>query len=179
MSGVATHTRGQQVQRRSTARLAALIASALATGLPQAGCAFAVDHPAITAGTVGGAIGLGTCRLASDDNLACLGVGGAAGAFLGLIAATALWLGGDGHSVLIEEQAQPLPDDGRPIKRHRPPAQTDEPVPAPAAPAPTAPAPAAPAPTGPAPTPAAPTPAASISASMLPATAAPAPPVPR
>ena len=128
------------------------------------GCNFAVNHPAVTAGIVGGTLGLATCRLATDNIGACLAVGGGAGAFLGLVAATALWLGGDGHSVMIEDQAQPLPDDGRPRRRQNPPVDpaTSEPGQPPASPSstsptapnpnsagPTAPSPSAPLPTSP------------------------------
>jgi len=134
------------------------------------GCEFAVNHPAVTAGIVGGTLGLATCKLASDNIGACLAVGGGAGAFLGLVAATALWLGGDGHSVMIEQQAQPLPDDGRPRRRRKPPVDPAEPGPPPASPSPTAPNsgspnpdspnPAPPPPTAPAPSPTAPAPTA-------------------
>jgi hypothetical protein len=132
------------------ARSRTLVAAALVAALASApGCAFAVDHPAVTAGIVGGTLGFGTCKLASDSYGTCAVVGGGAGAFLGLVAAAALWLGGDGHSVMIEEQAQPLPDDGRPRKRRRSP---DEPAaPNPADPAAPAEAPASPAPASPAP----------------------------
>jgi hypothetical protein len=99
---------------------AALLAAALLAGAPASGCAFAVDHPAITAGIVGGTLGLATCKLASDDIAACFAVGGGAGAFLGLVAAAALWLGGDGHSAVVEEQAQPLPEADRPTRPSRP-----------------------------------------------------------
>jgi len=140
---------------------AALLAAALAAA-PVGGCASAVRHPAITAGVVAGTFGFATCKLASDNYPACLGVAGGAGAFLGLVTATALWLGGDGHSVLIEEQARPLPDDGRPTRRRSPAVDPDAPRPAspvplssaptrlpPAAPPPASPAPASPAEAGP------------------------------
>jgi hypothetical protein len=156
--------------RSATATLAAV---ALAAGLASGpGCAFAVDHPAITAGTVGTTLAFGTCKLASDDYAGCALVSGGAGAFLAIVAATAIWLGGDGHTVMVEEQAKPLPDDGRPIRRRRPPpapaANPADPAASPADPAasPTAPSasPAAPAPgsappsNGPPPTPAVPSP---------------------
>jgi hypothetical protein len=104
--------------RRSAGTLTAVTLIAALASEP--GCSFAIKHPAVTAGVVGGTLGLATCKLASDDIGACLAVGGGAGAFLGLVAAAALWLGGDGHSVLIEEQAQPLPEESRPRRRHRP-----------------------------------------------------------
>ena len=94
--------------RTKAGALSALTLVAALSSAP--GCDFAVNHPAVTAGLVGGTLGLATCKLASDNIGTCLAVGGGAGAFLGLVAATALGLGGDGHSVLIEEQAQPLPE---------------------------------------------------------------------
>jgi hypothetical protein len=113
----------------------AVLAAVLLAALPPAtGCAFAVKHPAVTAGIVGGTLALGTCKLASDNYGACFAVGGGAGAFLGVVAAAALWLGGDGHTVLVEDQAQPLPEDGRPIKRHRRAPAAPDPTPAPPAP---------------------------------------------
>ena len=148
-----------------------LLVVALISGLPPAtGCAFAVDHPAVTAGVVAGALGFGTCKLASDNYGTCLAVAGGAGGFLAVVAAAALWLGGDGHTVMAEEQAQPLPEDGRPIRRRRKPAV-----------APDAGAPATPAPPGAAgpgsPAPASPAPASPVPAS--PAPASPAPGTPR
>ncbi len=163
------------------ARSGTLVAAALVAALASApGCAFAVDHPAVTAGVVGGTLGFGTCKLASDSYGKCALVGGGAGAFLGLVAAAALWLGGDGHTVMLEEQAQPLPDDGRPRKEgRRMPDEPAAPSPAdPAAPAaaPTSPAPASPAPASPAP--ASPAPASPAPASPAPASPAPASPTP-
>src|SRR4051812_44190857 len=100
------------MRRQGSKATGAAMAAALAV-LAASGCGFAVKHPAVTAGITGGLLGFGTCKLASDDYPPCLGVAGAAGAFLGLAAAAALWLGGDGHTVLVEEQAKPLPEDGR------------------------------------------------------------------
>lgn len=163
---------------------AALLAIALAAGLPSAGCESAVKHPAITAGIVGATMGFTTCKLGSDNLGACAAVGGGAAAFLGLVAATALWLGGDGNpSVIEEEPVQPLPaDDAPPGRRRHPPAQPAaepapaEPAPAPQPPAPQLPAPQPPAPTTPAPPPATPVPAAPESPSPSPP---PTPPAPR
>jgi hypothetical protein len=158
--------------RRTTGVLAALaVAAGLSTTMP--GCAFAVDHPATTAGIVAATFAFGTCKLASDDYAACGLAGAGAGAFLFGVTALALWLGGDGHSVLIEEQAQPLPDDGRPIRRrHHVPAAD------PAAPIPANPA-AAPIPANPAAAPAsAAPPATPVAASPSPAAASPSPPAP-
>ena len=142
----------------------ALLAVALAAGLPSAGCESAIKHPAITAGIVGGTLGFTTCKLGSDNTAACLAVTGGAAAFLGLVAAAALWLGGDGNpSVIEEEPVQPLPADGPPRRRrHHPAAEPAPATPAPATPAPAAPAPAAPAPAAPAPA----TPAPALPASL-------------
>jgi hypothetical protein len=147
------------------------IVVALASALPSTtGCAFAVKHPAASAGIVAGTLGFGTCKLASDNVGGCLAVGGGAGVFLALVAAAAIWLGGDGNSVAVEEQAQPLPPDDRP-RRQRP-----QPVMEPAEPAPGA-APASPAPASPTPAspPASPTPA-SPPASPTPASPPVSPP---
>jgi hypothetical protein len=146
----------------------ALLAIALAAGLPSAGCESAVKHPAVTAGIVGGTLGFATCKLASDNYGACLAVSGSAAAFLGLVAAAALWLGGDGSSPAIEEdQVQPLPADNPPRRRRRhPPAEP------PAEPAPAATSPAAP-------TPAPPTPAPSLPAPSVPAPTTPLPVAPQ
>ena len=122
-------------------RASVLLATALGLVPAGAGCGFAVKHPAVTTGVVGGTLGFATCKLASDDYPACLAVGGGVGAFLGLATAAALWLGGDGHSVLVEEQARPLPDDGRPIKRRRPPPADPDAAPA-TSPVPLVPVPA-------------------------------------
>jgi hypothetical protein len=152
---------------RSTA--AGFLVVALAAAAPSGSCAYAVRHPAITAGVVGGALGMGSCKLASDNLGACAAVGGATAAFLGLVAAAAIWLGGEGSTAPIEETAQPLPEDDRPRRRPRRPAaaDVDAPVPADAASPPASPVPASPAPASPAP--ASPAPAS-------PAPASPAPP---
>jgi hypothetical protein len=127
-----------------TARPAAALLAATLAALPATGCESAVRHPAVTAGIVGGTLGFATCKLASDSYPACLGVGAGAGAFLAVVAAAALWLGGDGNTVMVEEQAKPLPD-ARP--RHRRPAAApdDGTAPAPMVPPPAA-APATPSP---------------------------------
>jgi hypothetical protein len=146
-----------------------VLAVTLAAALPSTpGCSFAVNHPSVATGVVGGTLGLATCKLASDDIGACLAVGGGAGAFLGLVAAAALLLGGDGHTVMTEEQAQPLPEDDRPRRRRRKPlvdpaasdadpaaAEPDQP---PASPDPASPDPASPDPASPERTPRARTP---------------------
>jgi hypothetical protein len=142
------------MMRRS---LAVLLAAMLAA-LPSAGCESAVKHPAITAGIVGGTLGFGTCKLASDSYGSCLAVGGATGAFLAVVAAAAVWLGGDGNSVMAEPQAQPLPDE-RP-RRKRPSPPPDEPAAAPPSP-PPAPPTSSPTPPSPSPAPASTPPPAS------------------
>lgn len=160
---------------RARGAVALALTAALASG---SGCAFAVDHPSAAAGVAGATLGFTTCKLASDSYGSCALVGGGAGAFLALVAATALWLGGDGHTVLVEEQAKPLPDDGRPLKRHRRPDGAPSDAPASGATSPTAPSPepapdATPSPdesprapaAAPTPTPAAPPSASSPSAS--------------
>jgi hypothetical protein len=135
-----------RVARSAQRSLGAVVAIALAAGAaPSTGCAFAVRHPAVAAGVVGTTLAFGTCKLASDGYGTCALVGGGAGAFLALVAAAATWLGGDGHTILIEDQAQPIPDDAAPRKR-RPPQPVDQPVEPvdPASPAPASPAPASP-----------------------------------
>ena len=120
---------------RSRTAGALLVGAVVGALSATAGCGFAVKHPAITAGVVGGTLGLATCKLASDNLGACLAVGGGAGASLGLITAVALWLGGDGETAAVEEQAQPLPEDDRPHRR-RPqrPAEPASPTPGSATP---------------------------------------------
>jgi hypothetical protein len=164
---------------------AALLAIALVAGLPSVGCESAVKHPAITAGIVGATMGFTTCKLGSDNLGACLAVGGGAAALLGLVAATALWLGGEGNpSVTEEEQVQPLPADDAPPRRRRrhppeqPPAESAPAEPAPATPAPTTPAPPTPAPVPAAPEPAPPVPAAPEPAPPAPQHQRPSPPAP-
>ena len=167
------------------ATTAGLLAVALAAA-PSSGCAFAVEHPAIAAGVVGGTLGLATCELASDNNGACFAIGGGAAAFLGLTAAVALWLGGEGHTAPTEDTAQPLPDDGpaRRRRRHAAPVEPDpaaapgaSPAAAPPMPAAPAPAPVAPAPVAPTPPPVAP-PAMPVAPTPPPTSPTPPPAVP-
>jgi hypothetical protein len=131
--------------RRHRATLSAI---AVASVLAAPGCGFAVKHPAITAGIAGGTLGFTTCKLASDNWAACGYVAGGAGAFLGLVTAAALWLGGDGDSTGLDEPLPPLLEDGPPSS---PPANPAPANPAPANPAPANPAPANPAPANPPP----------------------------
>ncbi|HEY5937671.1 MAG TPA: hypothetical protein VIU61_23650, partial [Kofleriaceae bacterium] len=70
-------------------------------------CSFAVKHPAITAGIVGGTVTLASCELASADQKACFMYSGAAALGLGLVVAAALWLG----TYEEEEVAAPPGDD--------------------------------------------------------------------
>ena len=152
---------------------AVLLAAVLAAAVPSTGCAFAVKHPAVAAGIMGGTVGFSTCKLASDNYGACFAVGGGAGGFLALVAATALWLGGEGHSAAVEEEVQPLPlEDTRPRRRHvAPPAEpATDPDQAPASP------PATPAPPSPPATPAPASPPATPTPASPPATPAPASP---
>lgn len=73
-------------------------------------CNFAVKHPAATAGIVAGGVALTTCRLASDDNVTCLGAGGAVGVGLALVAAFALWLGTEDEPEPATEAPPPQVD---------------------------------------------------------------------
>lgn len=72
-------------------------------------CAFAVKHPAITAGIVGGTVALGSCEIASADQKACLIVTGGAGLFLGLTVAAAMWLGTEDADPEPPKPLEPLP----------------------------------------------------------------------
>lgn len=106
------------------------------------GCAFGVKHPAITIGLTTGVIGLGSCELATefDSNGTCAIVGGGAGLAIGAIVALAILLGGEGHTVLVEEPPPPLERDKK--KQPPPPPEPTEPAPAPAPTPPPEPAPA-------------------------------------
>ncbi|HWU91564.1 MAG TPA: hypothetical protein VN253_30060, partial [Kofleriaceae bacterium] len=119
---------------------ATALVTALALAVSAGGCGFAVKHPAITAGIVGGSLGLSTCELASSDHESCLEVAGGAAALLGLVAATALWLGETGEDSVL----QPPPDGAPPPRRraqHRPAPGPNAGNPAnPASPAPAVPA---------------------------------------
>lgn len=126
---------------------ALLLAACLLASAP--GCGFAVKHPAITAGILGGTVGLGSCELAGADHSSCFLIGGGAAAVLGGVVALALLVGGEGRTILVEDPA----DQTRP---EPPTIEDQEPVPEPsptAAPAP-APAPTTTPPTEPAPEPA-------------------------
>jgi hypothetical protein len=113
MSALRPHVRsGQTRESPAHAVLAAATIACALSAMPA--CGVAVKHPAITAGVVAGSLGFATCKLASDNYAACGLVGGGAGAFLGLVTAAALWLGGDGNSTGLDEQAQPLPEGDQP-----------------------------------------------------------------
>jgi len=120
-------------------------ALALALVLSVTGCAFAVKHPAITAGIVGGTVGFSTCELGTsfESTGTCSIIGGAAAVGLAGVVAPAIVLGGDGHTVLVGEEATPPP-----IVREKKPAPEPAPAPAPPAepPPPAAPPTAPPAP---------------------------------
>jgi hypothetical protein len=104
---------------RRTSRGAGVVAAlALAAGGP--GCTFAVEHPAVTAGVSGAALGFATCKLESDDYKACGAIGASVGAGLAVVAALALWLGGDGHTVLVADPPPPLPPDAAPLQAPAP-----------------------------------------------------------
>ncbi len=93
------------------------LAVALSLTAALGSCAFAVRHPAITTGVIGAVIAGGTCELAvknnadgaKGDQFACGLATGAAGVGLGLIVAAAIWLGGDGHTILVEEPLTEAP----------------------------------------------------------------------
>lgn len=102
------------------------------------GCGFAVKHPAITAGILGGTVGLGSCELAGADHSSCFLIGGGAAAVLGGVVALALLVGGEGNTILREDPADEQ------LRPEPPTIEDQEPVPAPA---PTEGSAAAPAPT--------------------------------
>ena len=132
---------------------------AIALLISLSGCGFAVKHPAVTAGIVGGTVALGTCELASADQKACFAFSGGAALFLGLVVASAMWLGTyEEDEVPAQPQddpatgsgTEPEPEPDRDLDPAPPPATT----PPPAAPPPTV----TPPPTPPTTTPAPPTP---------------------
>ena len=123
---------------------ATTVALALSLLVPSAGCGFAVKHPAITAGILGGTVGLGTCELAGADHTSCFAVGGSAALVLGGVVALAMLLGGDGNTVLTEplvEDTRPEPPTIEDLPPAPAPAQAPAPAPAPEAAPPPAPEP--------------------------------------
>ena len=93
------------------------IVAALAIGALVGSCGFAVRHPAITAAIVGGVVAGATCEISTHNSSggggregACAIVTGAAGVGLGAIVAAAIYFGGDGHTILIQDPpAEPEP----------------------------------------------------------------------
>jgi hypothetical protein len=84
----------------------------LLLAIPLAGCGFAVKHPAVTAGIVGGSLGLVTCELATQGRqLECFEVAGAAGALLAATVVVATWLGTEEEDPVPVEE--PLPTEPR------------------------------------------------------------------
>ena len=115
----------------------AIAALACASLVMATSCEFAVKHPAVTSGIVGGTLGMATCEMATESRHGtCAIVAGAAGVGLALVVLAAVLLGGEGHTILVEDQAQPIPDDGQP-RHHKPkvlpPSETppEEPAPPP------------------------------------------------
>ena len=116
-------------------------------------CAFAVKHPAITSGLVGGSIGLLTCEIGTGFDLSdgemvatCGAIGGGVGLVLGGVVALAVALGGEGNTILQEGMTEDPPPLIRDRKKPEP-----EPQPEPVLNPPSGPAEPAPAPTTPAP----------------------------
>ncbi|MBA3398285.1 MAG: hypothetical protein H0T89_37005 [Deltaproteobacteria bacterium] len=137
------------------------ILAALLAATPS--CAFAVKHPAITAGAVAGTVALTTCELASSDHGRCFLTSGAVGIGLALIAGVALWLGSEDEVVTTSEPApkidwEKVPDTtpAEPTKAPPPldpaPAPVTPPTPTPTPTPPTPPPPTPPTPTTPTPT---------------------------
>lgn len=118
-------------------------ATALALIVTLSSCAFAVKHPAATAGIVGGTLGFSTCEIGTDfdAHAACAGVGAGAALLLAGTVFLATLLGGEGNTVLQPERTtrpEPPSIDDVPPPPAAPP--SEEPVPPTAEPAP-APAP--------------------------------------
>jgi len=91
----------------------ALVAVAICAQL--GGCSFAVKHPAATAAIVGGTVGFGMCELNVGRPGTCAVVGGAAGGFLGIVAALAMWtMGGDEEEHALYEPL--LPGETAPVE---------------------------------------------------------------
>jgi len=117
-------------------------------------CGFAVKHPAITAGIVGGSVALGSCELASADQKSCFAISGSVGVGLAVITAVALWLGyEDADPVPVEPAGDPTnlapapvfvptPDQGPPVTKPSPePPPADPVLPPPSEPPPPTPTP--------------------------------------
>jgi hypothetical protein len=106
----------------------------LAVLVSTASCEFAVKHPAITVGIVGGVVAAGSCELGTGGEHATCGiVTGSVAVGLAGIVWLAMLLGGEGNTVL----QGPDPDDPPPPQVPQDPT-LDKPV---KTPAPTTPAP--------------------------------------
>lgn len=99
--------------------IALLLSLAVAGG----GCKFAVQHPAATIGIVGGTVGLMTCEIGTGFELGdgetqatCGAIAAGAGLALAGIVALAIYFGGEGHTVLVDDGPPP------PIVRDKKPA---------------------------------------------------------
>lgn len=101
--------------------------TALALIVSLSSCAFAVKHPAATAGIVGGTLGFSSCEIGTDLDAhgACAVVGAGAALLLGGAVFVAMLLGGEGNTVLIDPADEPRPE---------PPSIDDVPPPVPSAP---------------------------------------------
>jgi hypothetical protein len=104
-------------------------ALALVVAISVTGCAFAVKHPAVTAGIVGGTVAFGSCELGTDfeSHGACGIIGGGGAVALFGIVALAILLGGEGHTVLVGEEAEPPPI----VREKKSPTPTPTPTPEP------------------------------------------------
>ena len=78
-------------------------------------CKFAVKHPAATIGIVGASVGLLTCEIGTgfdvadgETQLTCGAIAAGAGLALAGIVALAIYFGGDGHTILVEEPIEPI-----------------------------------------------------------------------
>jgi hypothetical protein len=109
--------------------------------LSLASCEFAVKHPAITAGLVGGGVAALTCELATSSEGTgrlknCGIITGTVGVGLALVVAGAILLGGEGHTVLVRD-----PDEAQTLHEFKPPEDAGvadaPPAPTDAPPAPT------------------------------------------
>ncbi|HLL25086.1 MAG TPA: hypothetical protein VK427_23285 [Kofleriaceae bacterium] len=111
----------------------------LALAVPVTGCAFAVKHPAATAGIVAGSVALTTCELASEDHKNCFIAGGAVGLGLALVAGAAIWLGSEDEPAPAASADPPAPVDWTRVPDTTPAAPTSAPPTpgTPAAPTPT------------------------------------------
>lgn len=122
-------------------------ALALVVAISVSGCAFAVKHPAVTAGIFGGTVALGSCEIGTDfeNHGACGIIGGAGALALFGIVGLAILLGGEGHTVLVGEETAPPPivrEKKSPPPPPPTPTPTSEPQPTPSPSPPPAPEPA-------------------------------------